>query len=324
MWNFVLVASLTLHVLTYVHYNSIFDLVLSNPIVMLSRKLSFNQTIHKGASKKIRRFSHMSSLTEISPNSFGAKPGLYANYQWRIGNDKNKLDVPSDPNKQYKLIVDVGLEIGSGFVQLLNNDSNLVLIGVEGNPINFGLTVNNMYNVKPSIFSGDFRNILLIPTALSNTEGYVEFHENYVPACGSILKSRQGGWWCTHTTNTIEVPTLRLDTLLQLLPPNYSFFYLKVDTEGADHLVIEGGGDYIGKFELVSVECREPEDPGGELSRENTCHRETLQAKMKAIGFNYELCVTEDCHFAKTSIVIAQAKRLFTLREWEIGFSKLD
>ena len=322
MWNSILFASLVIHLLTFVHYY--FGQVSLEVIfdgVHLSRLLSSNN--HGQDKKKIRHFPRMNSLAELKSN-IASKSGINANYHWRIGNSDGMLDVPNDPSKQYRLIVDVGLEIGSGFVQLLNNYSDLVLIGVESHPINFGITINNMYNVKSSVFSGDFKNILIIPTALSNTEGYVEFNENYVPACGSILKSRKDGWWCTHTTNTIEVPSLRLDTLLQLLPPNYSFFYLKIDTEGADHLVIEGGGEYVSRFELVSVECREPDDPGGELSRENTCHRVTLKGKMKSLGFNYELCVTEDCHFSKSKLLIDQAKSLFELREWKIGFSKLD
>jgi hypothetical protein len=71
----------------------------------------------------------------------------------------------------------------------------------------------------------------------------------------------------------------RLDYLLDRVPPHYSFYYLKIDTEGADHLVIDGGGEtrvcrakgwhqelahslsvllgkYIAMFDMVSMECR--------------------------------------------------------------------
>ncbi len=255
---------------------------------------------------------------------------MHVNLAWNVGNWKGNLlklpsggQSPSTPRP--KLIVDVGTEIGSGFMSLMHADPNLVLLAFEGHPINFGISYHNMLRqgikLKPVWpgteiipFEFDHDRVLLIPSVLSDKDGYVDYNENYAPACGSILKSKPDGWWCTHTVNTISVPGARLDSYLAKVPVNYEFYYLKIDAEGADHLVVLGGGEYTSRFSMLSAECRASDDKAGSESRENNCDRDGLISLLRERGFKYSVCTGEDCHFAKTSGGLAQVVKLFKVR----------
>lgn len=296
--------------------------------------------------KKVNPWNHVAPFEDYATSSNphtasnSTNGSLFVNLRWDVGNGQGGLRLPSDPKKRYQLIVDVGLEQGSGFMILQPTEPDLVILGFEGHPINFGVSYHNMHREQKLVYRQwlefnqttgrsknvsvttpyhvDHSRILVMPLACSNYDGYVEFNENYVPACGSILKSKKKGWWCTVTTRTIPVPVTRLDTMLKKVPHNYDFFYLKVDTEGADALVIEGAGEYLEKFKMVSVECRAPDDIAGEASRENNCNREQMLVVMKNAGFVAQLCKKEDCHFAKTDEYLQQTINLFEVRAFNV------
>jgi FkbM family methyltransferase len=262
------------------------------------------------------------NLSTISPLKeaivgHGGKEKLYANLWHDVSHpvENGKLNIPGYSNTtRYKLMVDIGLEFGSGLMCLLHHDKSLVLIGGEANLINFGLSSFSMigsafklnYKIKPRI--------LLIPTAFSNQDGYVEFNENQSPACGSILESssKSGAFWCTETSRRTIVPTVRLDTILEYVPPNYEFHYLKIDVEGAEHLVLEGGGSYISKFQMITLESRPRSQMG---DRVNEVVMEDVIETLSAMGFQSK-CIfstSYDCHFIKESGNFFEAARLHNL-----------
>ena len=154
------------------------------------------------------------------------------------------------------------------------------------------------------------KRILLLPTGLSNISGFVDFNENFATGCGSILKSKKDAHWCSQTVNTMKVPVARLDSLLSVVPSYYSFHYLKVDVEGADHLVLYGGGKYIPQFNFVSIECRPLGSEWGSKSRDGSCDQATITKYMRDIGFTHSECTVQvdDCHFAKSNYGLLEAK----------------
>jgi FkbM family methyltransferase len=227
-----------------------------------------------------------------------------------IGDDSGALKIPRFPKDiTYKLMVDVGLEEGSGLICLLQHDPTLVLMGFEAHPINFGVAYNNMLRGNPKINSIKDR-VLLMPLALSNKDEYVSFNENYAPACGSIASSKEGGWWCSKTVSHRSVPAVRLDSILSRVPSNYVYHYLKIDVEGAERIVIEGGGKFIAKFEMISLEVDKSPGSGG---RADSPTYEELTGVFDAMGFAYHACVeliSYDCHFAKSNSSLFEAIRL--------------
>lgn len=76
-----------------------------------------------------------------------------------------------------------------------------------------------------------------------------------VIACvgGSLLKGAADAGFCQGSGRRIDIAVARLDYLLDKVPPYYSFYYLKIDTEGADHLVIDGGGGYTSYIGYIDI-----------------------------------------------------------------------
>jgi hypothetical protein len=105
------------------------------------------------------------------------------------------------------------------------------------------------------------------------------------------------------------VPVVRLDFFLDLVPPIYDFFYLKVDTENSDHLVIYGAGDYVARFAMVTIECRPTGSP--HVGVEDACDQKTMTTFMAEKGFFFAKCDFEDCHFAKTEQNMALVLKVF-------------
>ena len=261
--------------------------------------------------------------------TLSADNGLEMNLKWNIGDSNGNLHIPPySADKKYKLIVDVGTELGSGYIALNYLYEDVVLLLFEGHPVNFGVTYHNLLrqemfirngtNSIPEFKRADKSRILIIPTALSNggTNTYIEFLESYKPGCGSILKPSKDAYWCAQTTRSIQVPVNRLDNYLRRVPSNYNFYLLKIDVEGADHLVLEGAGSYLAKFQMVIAECREAGHQRGEGSRPGSCNRETLGGIMKGIGFVHIECFHGDCFYAKTAAGLKQVKSLSTVREF--------
>ena len=244
----------------------------------------------------------------------------YIRSSWELTDQSGFLSIPipSSTVEPIKLFVDVGLEIGSGLLCLLRSNPKLgFVLGMEAHPINFGISyVNSLNMMKYSGIVNNFTNkySIVLPLGASNVNGMVEFYDSLAPACGSLMKSKVGAWFCAKTREVRVIPVVRLDTILSRVPPNYRFYYLKTDTEGADHLVLQGAGSYISQFEMVSIECRPANDSHGDGSREGVCDRVNITEYMKQRGFHHSSCDNFDCHFARlTEAQLLVAKSLHSI-----------
>merc|ERR1719498_221343 len=96
------------------------------------------------------------------------------------------------------------------------------------------------------------KRIIVLPLAASNQTEYLTFRRSFAPACGSILPSAKNPdiFWCAKdANNTVKVPAVRIERLLELLPKEYSFTFMKIDAEGADLMVAQGAGKFLEKFQ---------------------------------------------------------------------------
>jgi hypothetical protein len=133
------------------------------------------------------------------------------------------------------------------------------------------------------------------------------FRESGIPSCNSLLESTKSATFCHKTFQLINVPVYRLDALLARVPTGYNFYYLKIDVEGADFLVLQGG-DYIDRFEMVSIECRAGQNFG---NRVGECDQVKAIAYMKRKGFLYNSCDATDCNFYKREDQAETVRQLF-------------
>lgn len=270
--------------------------------------------LHTGVYNSNLDLSSFSPLHTISSDGKQEK-AIFTSMLWNITNAAgDSLNIPTDAAIRYQLLVDVGLETGSGLMCLLQEPGHTskVLLGLESHPLNFGLSSHNMLKGNPSMQNAKKR-IQLLPFALADVDKYVKFNENFAPACGSILPSATKAWWCALTSNVLYVPALSMNTLLKLVPSNYDFHFLKVDVEGAEELVLKGGSEYISRFRMVSLEMNKNE---GKPNRINEATNENVDAFMKRSGFQHKICEkvkSFDCHFAKTAEELAEAKKLHNL-----------
>jgi hypothetical protein len=119
---------------------------------------------------------------------------------------------------------------------------------------------------------------------------------NYADACASLLPSHPEAWWCAHTVGHMAVPVVRLDYILEMLPPEYVLHYLKVDTEGNDLHVLRGAGNYIKKFRYVSAEV--DNDPNQKNRLGGNSEQATVDF-MTSVGFKGVKCLYKECHFSR-------------------------
>jgi len=126
---------------------------------------------------------------------------------------------------------------------------------------NPGLTI---YAFEPNLRAaatliGRAPNFIVIPMAVAEANGHADFHINAFDAASSLLpmdehalKSWTGGDQL-QTQNTVVVPTIRLDTFLDLTGIARVNF-LKVDTQGADLGVLRSAGSRLHDIAKITLE----------------------------------------------------------------------
>ena len=174
------------------------------------------------------------------------------------------------------LIIDIGA-LRSGFAREGALPASWAVIFFEPVPAN----IAELQRALDSAPHRDRR--FIVPAAVSSVEGAATFHRAAGPSCGSLLRSTAAtgaGSACQKTVGEYVVPVVTLASLFEMLPPpsgepggggGLRHRYLKIDTEGADHLVLRGAGPglaALGRFGAITVECN---DQAGEANRVGGC-----------------------------------------------------
>jgi FkbM family methyltransferase len=113
-------------------------------------------------------------------------------------------------------------------------------------------------------------NVIVLPVAVSDSLGIMEFHIAKRGRCSNYLASLSGGSQTGGVRETVQVMTVTLDWLMERLPPPR---VIKIDVEGAEALVLAGANTLISKVHPVIL-C--------EISEQNV---DTCSSLLKSQGY---------------------------------------
>ena len=118
----------------------------------------------------------------------------------------------------------------------------------------FNLQGGNNYTLLNRVF--------VLRGAMAETkQSHVNFHMSPSNHCGSLLKANElNTFWCWATSQELVVTVFRLENLLDMIPNStlgIASINVKIDAEGADLLVLKGGGKALERVSSVIIECGE-------------------------------------------------------------------
>lgn len=194
------------------------------------------------------------------------------------------------PKHVRTVVIDVGAR-QSDYLRVLelSKDPSIALFLVDPLPdsiIPLSIRANSyMYNTS---LDPQKLQVFTIKAALGLEEGIALFNVATGSACGSLLeRNNQSAFWCTKVKQRIKVVVLTLHGLLRLIPPTVKSFHLKVDTEGADLMVLRGAKESIRLFQTVVIECGD--DNNVHVRHHvNECQLSQARQYMENLGFSVE------------------------------------
>lgn len=149
----------------------------------------------------------------------------------------------------------------------------------------------HVYAFEPNIrlaaqYWGIFPNITVLPMAVSEADGFAEFHVNANVGSSSLLPHNAEGVrkWIGgdlyKVEATIPVPTVRLDTFMDWAGIS-EVAYLKIDAQGADLSVVKSAGRRIKDVRKIKLEVAiTPVSP-----YEGACRRQDVIDYLGSFGF---------------------------------------
>lgn len=98
--------------------------------------------------------------------------------------------------------------------------------------------------------------LIALPVAISLERGQMDFHVNRDDATSSLLPSVEGNSVSqyTKTVRVTKVPVLRLQDVLERIPPHVHVEFLKTDVQGHDLQVLKSAGELIRRVERIQAE----------------------------------------------------------------------
>lgn len=148
----------------------------------------------------------------------------------------------------YKRIwIDVGSHLGEKSLEAARKDPKLLVLAFEPQ-----LSIAQKTQ-------GILSNYINMPVAISETDGFEDFHFNKFPAASSLLPINISGYkkWIGREKikelRMIKVPTMRLDTIMKIYRIGKVEF-IKIDTQGADLSVVKSLGKRIFDIDKIELE----------------------------------------------------------------------
>lgn len=134
---------------------------------------------------------------------------------------------------------------------------------------------------------GRLRNFVMLPFAVSTSDGTAEFKLSAFDASSSLLEMHSdvlakwiGGPGQLDVVDRFQVPTIRLDTFMNRMGIAHVEF-LKVDAQGADLDVVRSAGDRLADIDRIKLEVTK-----GEQLYEGAATTEEVVAFMTEHGFH--------------------------------------
>ena len=188
--------------------------------------------------------------------------------------------------EQSEIWVDVGCHLGEKTFSLAEQDPGLRVYAFEPN-----LQV-------ASRLMGRLPNYVVLPMAITETDGSAPFYLNRFDAASSLLPFVPEGLkqWIggeeLEVQATISVPTIRLDTFLNGAGIR-KVSYLKIDAQGADLAVVRSAGERLRDIGRISLEVQTTAAP---LYRNASRKDEALRFLAEA---GFELAAREEQSFGQ-------------------------
>lgn len=195
-----------------------------------------------------------------------------------------------DFSKFGKFKIDIGLSYGAPHSDdWINKDGkDLLVFGFEPYPdsVTAIRDPNNKkrspYHAAPIKHEYIDKNFFIIPVALSNVEGTVDFYvTNNDVGCSSLFEPKVGSG--LSFDKKISVDCYTLATFFELLPWDKIKYieYIKIDAQGSDLNILKGAGKYLSdKVVYVTAE------PGGnQYLLADNCTENQLNVYMESLGF---------------------------------------
>ncbi|MER9651411.1 FkbM family methyltransferase [Mesorhizobium sp. M0199] len=152
--------------------------------------------------------------------------------------------------KQATVLLDVGANRGQFATEILKS-------GYGGTVVSFEALPHVYQELSASAAAFGKRWVVAPRAALSDSEGHVNFNVTKNFASSSLLQPTSymlGKGEPLTILETIEVPTRRLDSLVRTLGLVDESFFLKMDVQGAEHLVLAGAPEIIKRSVGVLLE----------------------------------------------------------------------
>jgi FkbM family methyltransferase len=165
------------------------------------------------------------------------------------------------------LVLDIGAHVGEFTLAAAKTAAKV--ISFEPDPVVREALIEN---------TNGMINVEILPIALSNTTGKSDFYISTEHADSSLFIPED-------YTRVIEIETFRLNDL-NLDASKYTKVILKMDAEGFEPEVIDGGLEWIGKnLHIASIDVA-PERAGSDTYKE-------VKQKLESVGM-YQLDYTQD------------------------------
>jgi FkbM family methyltransferase len=143
--------------------------------------------------------------------------------------------------------IDVGAHHGEHTLGYANHNPGLRIYAFEP-------------NLRPAVkMMGHAPNFVVIPMAISETDGCANFHINAFDMSSSLLPTNEEalqtwvGVEALKVESVITVPTIRLDTFMNLMGIK-SVDFLKIDTQGMDLAVLRSAGSRLCDIAKITLE----------------------------------------------------------------------
>jgi len=209
----------------------------------------------------------------------------------------NKIIIP----KKFKRIkIDIGLSHNAPNSKLwLETNQDVIVFGFEPNP----KAQNILKGLIPR--EGKFKNILpiekigdsfhLIPIALSNEEGYVDFYSTNEGDCGtsSLYPSN------IFSSEKIKVNKFKLSQFLDLIVWDEIDYIeqIKIDCQGEDFNIIKGIENYLNKVAYLTFENNATNQYIGTTNQNNE-----IDSLLKSLNFTVKSITSSDSVYVNQNL----------------------
>jgi FkbM family methyltransferase len=163
----------------------------------------------------------------------------------KFGYDIRRKSAPQPP----ALWIDVGAHCGQNTFLIAQDNPEVMVYAFEPD-----------WRMASKLM-GRSANFVVIPFAVSDANGFAEFFINEADGTSSLLQFNsvafESAWKNIvglKTAASVMVPTIRLDTFMELMKlPRID--YLKIDTQGADFMVVKSLGTRIRDVRKIMLEA---------------------------------------------------------------------